>query len=497
MYRIGHGDCFLLAFPGKTKTKPVHVLIDCGFKPGSQKTIDTNADAVVADIREATGGYIDVAVITHEHQDHVNAITAKRFEGITIGKTWFAWTEDPDDELANRLRKKHHDRLVALDKACERLSALANDGGVREQIHELMRFELGGDSHALDVNQALAAAGKDGSGSLNKKSMNVFKNLQKDGIRYLRPHKEILELPGAKGVRVFVLGPPRDEAALTDLDPKGDEKFGGNAPAFTRSDSYFAAALGDTSTIDASQPFSQRHRTSLAKALSPEAQSEEKAFLANYYGTAGSPMVAHEYTTQVATNAGFRRIDHDWLFSAGQMALDMNDDTNNSSLVLAFELEKSKKVLLFAGDAQRGNRRSWTQRTWRDGTKRISTRDLLSRTVLYKVGHHCSHNATLNGKPSDNYPNLSWMAEGAHASEFTAMITAVRAWAVKQNGWDHPKKEIKEALMRKAGGRVFQTDTDLDKMEKQKPEGVSKTSWAAFLGRTKVTKLYFDLRIEA
>jgi hypothetical protein len=35
MYRIGHGDCFLLAFPGETEDKPVYVLIDCGYKPGS------------------------------------------------------------------------------------------------------------------------------------------------------------------------------------------------------------------------------------------------------------------------------------------------------------------------------------------------------------------------------------------------------------------------------------------------------------------------------
>ena len=63
------------------------------------------------------------------------------------------------------------------------------------------------------------------------------------------------------------------------------------------------------------------------------------------------------------------------------------------------------------------------------------------------------------------------MANGEHAEEFTAMITAVRAWAETQKGWDHPLKSIKDALLRKASGRVFQTDTDLDRM--QKPAGVS------------------------
>src|SRR5881396_1579721 len=35
MYRIGHGDCFLIAFAGETPDKPAYVLIDCGYKPGS------------------------------------------------------------------------------------------------------------------------------------------------------------------------------------------------------------------------------------------------------------------------------------------------------------------------------------------------------------------------------------------------------------------------------------------------------------------------------
>src|SRR5207247_1037341 len=104
-----------------------------------------------------------------------------------------------------------------------------------------------------------------------------------------------------------------------------------------------------------------------------------------------------------------------------------NDQTNNASLVLAFELGKGGKVLLFAADAQRGNWASWTKKSWRDGDKTVQAKDLMSRTVLYKVGHHGSHNATLNGTANDIYANLSWMGAGEHAKEFTAMITAVRA----------------------------------------------------------------------
>src|SRR5262249_34870852 len=55
-----------------------------------------------------------------------------------------------------------------------------------------------------------------------------------------------------------------------------------------------------------------------------------------------------------------RRIDGDWLFSgAQQLALYMESYTNNTSLALAFELPNSKKVLLFAADAQVGSWLSW------------------------------------------------------------------------------------------------------------------------------------------
>ena len=113
------------------------------------------------------------------------------------------------------------------------------------------------------------------------------------------------------------------------------------------------------------------------------------------------------------------------------------------------------KVLLFAADAQRGSWISWAKGDWRDGERTIAAKDLLARTVLYKVGHHGSHNATLRGKATDDYPNLDWMARGDCAHEFSAMITAVRPWAETQKGRDHPLKAIKDALLHKAAGRVL------------------------------------------
>jgi beta-lactamase superfamily II metal-dependent hydrolase len=498
MYRTGHGDCFLLAFPGQSEAKPVYVLIDCGYKPGSPAYIDTKIKGITRNIREATGGYIDVAVITHEHQDHVNGITEANFAGISIGEAWFAWTEDPGDDVANDLRKKFKDKLLGLLAARNRLAAVGDAGQV-QRMDEFLAFELGGDEDApFDADtaaQLLGAAGSAGQ-SMNKRSMKVLKDLAKKnrGIKFIRPHEKILTLPNSKDVRVFALGPPRDTEQIGDLDPRGEESFRALAFGSTSAGSYFAAAAASTQR---DSPFANRYCIPLENAMMDATYGP---YLTQVYGREDSPPslplgVPEPGTNEVAGNPDWRRIDKDWLFSADQLALAMNDQTNNASLVLAFELGKGGKVLLFAADAQRGNWASWSKKSWKDGNQVVNAKDLLARTVLYKVGHHGSHNATLNGTANDEHANLSWMAEGDHASEFTAMITAVRAWAETQNGWDHPQKAIKDALLKKASGRVFQTDCDMDKM-KMFGNG-READWEAFQGRTAGHKLYFDYMVSA
>ena len=54
----------------------------------------------------------------------------------------------------------------------------------------------------------------------------------------------------------------------------------------------------------------------------------------------------------------WRRIQGEWMAGAGEFALQLDSDTNNTSLALAFELPDGR-VLLFPGDAQVGNWESW------------------------------------------------------------------------------------------------------------------------------------------
>ena len=510
-YRIGHGDCFLLAFATKKPSRPTYVLIDCGYKPGSPGKIDPPTDPadVVADIAVATGGRIDVFVVTHEHQDHLNAITAANFTGIEVGQTWLAWTEDDNDAVANALRAEYNDRLYALVAARHRLAGVADLSEAASRIDRLLESELGFDASrdALPAAGALFGALNFGD---NKRSLKLARDLAGGNVQTIRPHEDIMNLPDVEGVRVFALGPPRPETMEEAVAIfRQDDPASGSDQAFPRLTfgvgtlgAGFAAAATAAPGATGLSPFATRYGVPVERLAHDAADGR---FFSHHYGHYVDGKVAYNQSVQdaarvpargeVPDDAEWRRIDNDWLLAAEQLALDAANFHNNTSLVLAFELGKGGKVLLFAADAQLGNWLSWVDNSWTDDDgDEITVRDLLARTVLYKVGHHGSHNGTLNGRRTDAWPNLDWMAvKPKHAREFVAMITAVPAWAKTQPGWHHPLPSIKAALLDKAAGRVLQTDTPRDDMSM--PEDGEPSDWQAFQSRTIGEHLFFDLTI--
>lgn len=490
MYRIGHGDCFLIAFAGDDPAKPAHVLIDCGYKPGSPSKLSepTTPDEVGQDIIAATGGFVDVAVVTHEHQDHVNGFTPTNFPGLEVGQVWFAWTESPNDDVAKALRAKFRDRLLGLLDDRANLQSLGMDDAT-SNLEWYLELELGEPSPGFNGRGPMPAAGKDPARSVNKAAMKFLRECGSGEPEYLYPHSRPRPVPGAKSARAFVLGPPRDVDKIDDLDPVGDEDFGDH-------DSDHHLRLGAGLPAGPKQkvsPFARRHVLPLDQLF---AEPVVEPFFAMRYGRPEDKTVGAPNGKQVPDNAAWRRIAPDTATDAGALALAMNNATNNSSLVLAFELSKGGKVLLFVGDAQAGNWRSWIDGDFEDGQDTVTAADLLDRTVVYKVGHHGSHNATLKGNAGSSYPNLNWMAKPRkHAAEFTALITAVEAWAHQKPkpDWNHPLPAIKRALQEKAGGRVLQTDSSLPRA----PVGSVPAVWQSFLDRVTETRLYFDLKIEA
>jgi hypothetical protein len=151
-----------------------------------------------------------------------------------------------------------------------------------------------------------------------------------------------------EGVRFFVLGPPVDRKYLMSAGPSG-------APGEVYTEMALAtammAAAGDQAAarVEEFQPFAGNFRV-----LSEVAREHKDhfKFFHDHYGFGEGDTEA------------WRRVDVDWQYAAESLALKLDAATNNTSLVLAIELMRSGRVLLFPGDAQVGNWESWHDGDW-------------------------------------------------------------------------------------------------------------------------------------
>jgi glyoxylase-like metal-dependent hydrolase (beta-lactamase superfamily II) len=463
MYRQGLGDCFLLAFAAGDE-RPFYMLIDCGVLLGTGDAGD-KMRRVAESLRDSTGGKIDVLVATHQHWDHLSGFDQARdvFDQIEFGEVWVAWTEDPANELGNRLRARRKAHLRALGGAARNLRA-TGDAGQAATIEAVLGFfgEPGPDGHPSRIELALDYVLGRGKPP-----------------RYRTPG-EVVGLPGL--ARVFVLGPPQDEALLLRSNPsqRASEVYEQRL-ALTEESAFFAgvaAAAGLPQSADEARlseisfPFDGVFR------VDPERAQADGFFQDHYYGApdTGPPEPA------AGEDMAWRKVDGDWLASAGTLTLQLDSDTNNTSLALAIELSPGGKVLLFPGDAQVGNWLSWHE------LGSVDAADLLRRTALYKVGHHASHNATLREK------GLELMER----PDLVAMIPvdepmAHRPKGGNPDGWDMPFAPLLERLKAKTRGRVLRADTGAPP-----PEDLAALSAAereAFAGSCAATDLYLEITI--
>ena len=132
-------------------------------------------------------------------------------------------------------------------------------------------------------------------------------------------------------------------------------------------------------------------------------------------------------------------------------------------LALEFGKPGEGKVALFVGDAQVGNWLSWTDQPYKAEGRSTTINDLFGRTILYKVGHHGSHNATL--KRDSRHPTAADKFGSPYGLELMpstllAMIPVDRAAAEKKMPipWHMPHPPLYESLLRKTAGRVLRAD---------------------------------------
>jgi hypothetical protein len=420
MYRQGIGDCLLISLPRVDGDGLAHVMIDCGVLLG---TPDARGwmQRIVADIAQTTGGRVDLLVVTHEHWDHLSGFldAAEEMAALEFGAVWMSWAEDPDDPQARALEAARARAIRALRIAEAQLTlAGAPDA---DALSDLMGF-FG--ARGRTTRDALDAAREHAPGG---------------SPRFLEPG-ETLALESASA-RIHVLGPPRDEALLRRSNPRAGDGFG-LAPGLALDE--MLALLGDgrgDAFAAGAEPANGEHFA--AAALQPP----DGPFAARW-GIPLSIARSLPFFARAIDSPGqeWRRIDLAWLDGALDLALRLDSDTNNSSLALAIELEGGD-VLLMAADAQVGNWLSWHDLAFDGSGGRVTGSDLLARTVLYKVGHHGSHNATLRAMGLERMGALR-----------TALVP-VDAEVARARNWTRiPLPDLLSALDTATGGRVLRAD---------------------------------------
>lgn len=436
MYHTGSvGDCFLLQFM-KQDALSFSLLIDCG----GYKTKKELIERCVKDIRtRLADDTLDLVIATHEHEDHLSGFNQARaeFDKITFKQVWLSWAENEKDPLAIRLLKEKGKKIKALKSVLEKAEARLRKerrhphrqrgiGRQLEQRHLSLRNAL----ELLDFDDEKGAAGRlkisDAMKYVKKKSVS------KSAAKMYRKPGQVLELPGAEGIRFFILGPPYDEdlsGIKDDLDH--DEMYALRKQLGFPSGYRFLSGLTENNPRQSflPSPFADKHHLK---------------------GAAREAFEKNEYQNR---NLRWRQIEYDWLEAADELAIALTDYVNNTSLAFAIEIEKTGEVLLFPADAQSGNWKSWHDEKVSRALEKNGRRnagELLEKTIFYKVGHHGSHNGTAS------HSGLEQMK----AEKIVAFLPLVQEKVpVGWGGADNfPAKGLYQQLIDKTKGAVIRTD---------------------------------------
>ena len=425
-YCQGLGDCMLLNLPA-ADGNPFWILIDCGIHSaagdGSVKMRD-----VVTDVIRQTGGRLDVLVITHEHWDHLSAFmqAADLFAGLKVGEVWFSWAENPNDPDARKLDRFKADAGSALATSALRLAAAPDMSETAGNIDALLGFVFG------------VAGEKVRTARENARRMSTV-------VRHLDPGT-LAPLPKVPGIRAYVLGPPRDQKLLGIEDIISETySIGAGAPSVAPIANGLHLCEGTLRIDDdPAAPFDGMVGTPLSALR--QGQWPTDAAVASF-------LWEHYFGPDTSADAGkdqaWRRIDYDWLATSLDLALQLDSKTNNTSLVLAFEIIETGRVLLFAADAQVGNWLSWSTVGFSAEADRPATTadELIRRTVFYKVGHHGSRNATRVAA-----------LEKMDRSALVAFSPTDEALAGKVRWRDFPAPKTSQRLRELTSGRFIQSD---------------------------------------
>ncbi len=339
MYNVGFGDSFLLLLPGK-KT----ILVDAGFHSQGKGAFTGNdlAKQIAADAEAHSGEpRIDVVIATHRHQDHVFAFNSAEWKKLDIGEVWMPWVEDRDNPDANKLWKKQQGFAMRLAEAAPSFGLSPEDNAELD----FLLWNAGIDITNLAAEAELAAWSNQGA---LETLHDGFRHRDRLDPRFLPESNvfpETFESSVITGMKVHVLGPPRDPDEIEELDPANDDET--YKALMLRAAGVLAQAVA--------APFSEQWRV-------PETDAGPQLAAKDLKRLKG---LAHSADALLAAKA-------------------VDDMINSTSLVLVLEIGDAR--LLLPGDAEWG--------TWKRILANNKARSLLRGATFFKVGHHGSHNAT-------------------------------------------------------------------------------------------------------
>ena len=499
MYRGVLGDCFLITV--WKDGEPKVAMIDCGVLQnvedgtemvqklpkevvdsvgaeelakveGTKKAVRDIEKDIVAYLADK-GGKLDLLVITHDHYDHVAGFTLPDDENVflqpsfEIDKLWLSWVENPLDPQAQSLAARFAKSKEAVGLAAMVGLHAAEDDPRSEALAQVQALAAFIGPVAHPALRAVTSKTK-----TTTQSIQAMREKVGDRTRFLEPGT-VIPPQDSIGLKTYVLAPPRDEDKRLFKDsPRGK----GEAREVYLTSVDEAAAV-------ASVAMAQLHGMAMSGGLALNADDERRREIEDESALDPLPFArphARPYPTPEGTPVerscdgwdalsaayedeanAFRSISGDWTEAADALALKLDSDTNNSSLVLAFELPDGG-ILLFPGDAQVGNWESWGDQLYpkepKDGETQQTIEEILRRVVFYKVGHHASHNATARAR------GLELMTD----PRLSAAIPVVEAVAKVQGpgkkkpdkGWKMPFEHLYKRLDEKTEGRIVQGDGD-------------------------------------
>jgi beta-lactamase superfamily II metal-dependent hydrolase len=359
-----------------------HILVDCGVH--ARGDIKTMKDAI-ADIAKETDRKLAIVIATHAHQDHISGFGAfgAEFEKFDIGEIWMPWLMDDRNKQASKLAKKQ----FALAQALQSHFAAT---GVSQEIENVLVNATG-----------VSTLGASATGP-NATALKLLRNGFGSGtVRYFKAGDEIAKAGGVKGLTATVLAPSTDETFLASMDPPPAQRY--------------RIAGGDSAFANAIQPFSDywSDQTQFPSGFAPLIPADAKKLA----DAVAAPLDAFAFA--------------------------LDKVLNNTSLVVLFRI--GEEALLFPGDAQWGNWKSWLD---------TEGKDVLQNVTFYKVAHHGSWNAT--PKPA---------LEGMQSKKFAAMAST------QSSPWPSiPEPKLVDALKALSSGFI-ESDSLTIKAAPKAPKG--------------------------